>query len=191
MSSPLAPGTPEEPHSIGERIRSRRRALRMTLSDVASQASISEGFLSQIERDRNTASVSTLQRICKVLQLTVGDLFAPASTPTVHRYSGAQFNRYGENARKVSITPGTNKQVASFIGEFEPYGSTGDNAYAHGESEEFLLVLSGRLEVTIGDQVHILNPLDSVSYSSATPHGSREIDGKPAQALWVMSPPSY
>lgn len=179
------------PNTVGARLRSRRRVLRMTLAGVAAQAQISEGFLSQLERDRASASIATLQRICTALEMPVGDLFNEPRQLSVHRHATANFNPYGVGGRKVRITPTTNTQLESFIGEFEPLGTTGDELYAHGDSEETLLVVSGQLEVTIGHETHVLGPLDSISYSSSTPHRAREIAGEPATAVWLMSPPSY
>ncbi|ANW68034.1 hypothetical protein BCA37_24845 [Mycobacterium sp. djl-10] len=155
------------------------------------RAGVSEGYLSQLERNRNTASIATLQRICACLEMNVGELFTERSTTALHRFRNAHFNPFGAHARKVRITPTTNRQLESFIGEFDPYGTTGDELYAHGDSEEVLLVISGRIEVTVGDHTEVLNALDSIAYSSATGHRAREIDGRPAVALWMMSPPSY
>jgi len=179
------------PDSLGARLRSRRRALRLTLAEVAASAEVSEGFLSQVERDRNSASIATLQRICACLEMTVGELFTERSTTAVHRFRDAHFNAFGANARKVRITPTTNSQLEGFIGQFDPYGTTGDELYAHGDSEEVLLVISGRLEVTVGADTNVLNALDSIAYPSSSPHRAREIHGEPAIALWMMSPPSY
>lgn len=60
---------------VGSRLRRRRRALHLTLKDLADQSGLTEGYLSQVERDQVNASVRTLQRVCEVLKLTVGDLF--------------------------------------------------------------------------------------------------------------------
>lgn len=179
-----------EEDSLGERIRHRRRALRLTLSQVSTLAGISEGFLSQIERGRNTASIATLQRICSALEIAVGDLFSDPMSK-VHRYDAAQFQPFGDNGRKVRITPAKNELLESFIGEFEPYGTTGDEPYAHGDSEELLIVVSGQVEVTAGRETHVLRALDSLAYRSSEPHRVREIQGAPAVLIWVMSPPSY
>lgn len=65
---------------IGARLRRRRRALHLTLKAVAEQAGLTEGYLSQVERDQVNASVRTLQRLCDVLKLSVGDLFEQASS---------------------------------------------------------------------------------------------------------------
>lgn len=190
-SSPSDSGVASDPHSLGARIRSRRRALRKTLADVAQQAGVSEGFLSQLERDRSSASIATLQRICEGLEMTVGELFVEPEVTRVHRFADAHFNPFGSDARKVRITPTSNRQLESFIGEFDPYGTTGDELYAHGDSEELLLVISGTVEVTIETQSLVLGPLDSIAYRSSAGHRAREIKGERAVALWTMSPPSY
>lgn len=187
----MDPSAGIDPNSLGARIRSRRRALRKTLAAVATESGVSEGFLSQLERNRSSASIATLQRICMSLEMNVGELFIAPAPTTVHRFASSHFNAYGTNARKVRITPTSNRQLESFIGEFDPFGTTGDELYAHGDSEELLLVISGRIEATVGDQVHVLGPLDSIAYPSSTPHRARETDGKPAVACWMMSPPSY
>ncbi|UOQ57176.1 XRE family transcriptional regulator [Leucobacter allii] len=177
--------------SLGERLRQRRKNLRLTLSEVAARSGITEGFLSQIERNRNTASIATLQKICTALEMAVGDLFSDQDTLTVHRHRNAQFREFGQRGRKVRITPTKNELLESFIGEFEPYGTTGDEPYAHGDSEELLVVISGRVEVRIGEETNLLGALDSIAYRSSSPHLVREIQGEPAVLLWVMSPPSY
>jgi len=177
--------------TMGARLRARRKALRQTLAQVALAAGVSEGFLSQLERDRNTASIATLQRVCESLQMSVGELFASQPATSIYRHGESHHHEVGSHVRKVRITPTSNHQLEGYIGEFDAYGSTGDEAYSHGDSEEMLLVISGRVEVTVGDRVDLLSALDSVSYLSSARHKVREIAGEPAFVLWVMSPPSY
>lgn len=52
----------------------------MTLKVVAEQASISEGFLSQVENDVNSPSVDTLMRICNALDIDPGELLNQANS---------------------------------------------------------------------------------------------------------------
>ncbi|GAB3484476.1 helix-turn-helix domain-containing protein [Nocardiopsis coralliicola] len=178
---------------IGPRLRRRRKAKRLTLAQTAGAAGLSEGFLSQLERGRVSGSVTTLQRVTAVLGLTVGELFDESwsDDAVLHRYTEAKPFRFGTDARKIRLTPKGNNHLEVFLGEFDPGGSTGAEPYAHGDSEELLLVLAGRVEVTLGEETHLLGPLDSVSYSSATPHRAREADGGTARVLWSISPPSY
>lgn len=185
---------PDARASIGTRLRRRRRALHLTLSDVAAQSGLTEGYLSQVERDQANASVRTLQRLCEVLKLTVGDLFnqGESAASPVLRFRDAHGMSFGEGAMKIKLTPGSFDHLEVLLGHFAPGGSTGVEPYTHGSSEELLLVLSGEVDVWVRDQHHKLSALDSVHYRSSDPHRIAEATGtQEAQVLWAMAPPTY
>jgi len=64
-------------------------------------------------------------------------------------------------------------QLEVFVGEIDPGGSTGAEQYAHGDSEELFVVLSGKVRLELGDGVHELETGDSIGYWSSTPTASR------------------
>ncbi|MFC9060312.1 XRE family transcriptional regulator [Streptomyces sp. NPDC057074] len=179
---------------IGGRLRRRRRALHLTLRDVADRSGVTEGYLSQVERDQANASVRTLQRLCGVLKLNVGDLFAAGGTAAnpVLRFRDAHGMSFGEGASKIKLTPSSFDHLEVLLGHFAPGGSTGVEPYTHGGSEEILLVLSGEVDVQIRDRLHRLSALDSVHYRSSDPHRVAETTGvDEARVLWAMAPPTY
>ena len=61
--------------SLGTVIRERRKALGLTLAQMARRTSVSLGYLSQIELGKNSASIETLYRISLGLGLRLADLF--------------------------------------------------------------------------------------------------------------------
>ena len=65
--------------NIGTLIRRYRKEKKLTLKAVAEKASISEGFLSQVENDVNSPSVETLMRICSAIDVNAGDLLTQVS----------------------------------------------------------------------------------------------------------------
>jgi transcriptional regulator with XRE-family HTH domain len=52
---------------LGERLRARRRQLRLTLKEVALWLGLSVGFISQIERGITSPSLSSLVSVSRVL----------------------------------------------------------------------------------------------------------------------------
>jgi transcriptional regulator with XRE-family HTH domain len=60
---------------IGERIREARKEHGLTLAQMADRTSLSVGFLSQVELGKNSASVDTLYRIARALEMDAGDFF--------------------------------------------------------------------------------------------------------------------
>jgi CheY-like chemotaxis protein len=61
--------------SLGAAIRERRKALGLTLAQMAQRTGVSLGYLSQIELGKNSASIETLYRISLGLGLRMSDLF--------------------------------------------------------------------------------------------------------------------
>jgi transcriptional regulator with XRE-family HTH domain len=182
-------GLPE----LGERLRAIRLLRRLTLREVAQAAGVSESFVSQLERGRSSASVATLQRLAAAVGIEVSDLFAGESPigPHVLRRHERQLLEWGHLGRKALLTPKPFLSLEVVAAVFDPGGSTGDEPYTHGDSEELLLVLAGRVQVQLGSELLDLSAGDSVNYRSSTPHRVSNPGDETAEVLFVISPPSY
>lgn len=66
---------------LGAAIRERRKALGLTLAEMAKRTNVSLGYLSQIELGKNSASIETLYRIALGLRVRVADLFQSVQAP--------------------------------------------------------------------------------------------------------------
>jgi transcriptional regulator with XRE-family HTH domain len=178
---------------VGERLRSIRQSRRCTLREVADRARVSESFLSQVERGRSSASIASLRRIAGALGVTVADLFEPTGPPTprVLRRDDRPTLAFGVLGRKRLLTPRPLQQLEVFVGELDIGGSTGTEPYVHGDSEELLVVLAGRVQLELGGDLHGLEHGDSIGYRSSTPHRVTNAGNDLAEVMWIISPPSY
>src|SRR5438552_1890323 len=68
--------------SLGAAIRERRKALGLTLAQMAQRTGVSLGYLSQIELGKNSASIETLYRISLGLGIKMAELFQTVQPPT-------------------------------------------------------------------------------------------------------------
>ncbi len=188
-----ASATGNGPVDLGERLRAIRVLRRRTLKDVADAAGVSESFVSQLERGRSSASVATLQRLAAALGIEVSDLFAPEGLPRprVLRREARQLLVWGRLGRKALLTPKPFHALEVVAAEFDPGGSTGDETYTHGDSEELLVVVKGRVHLQLGTDTYDLGTGDSVQYRSSTPHRVSNSGEERAEVLFVISPPSY
>jgi transcriptional regulator with XRE-family HTH domain len=178
--------------ALGERLRAIRQLRRKTLKEVAGAAELSESFLSQLERGRTNATIATLQRLSTALGIEVSDLFATdAPRPRVLRSEAREFVSWGQLGRKALLTPKPFHSLEVVVARFEPGGSTGDEPYTHGDSEELLIVVEGEVHVQLGPDVYPVAAGDSVHYESSTPHRVSNPGDEPAEVLFVISPPSY
>ncbi len=60
---------------LGEIIRENRKEMGLTLSNLAKRSNVSLGYLSQIERGKNSASVDALLAVCGGLEIKLSELF--------------------------------------------------------------------------------------------------------------------
>jgi transcriptional regulator with XRE-family HTH domain len=187
-----APDTTDDV-DVGERLRSIRTARRRTLREVAERAGLSESFLSQVERGRTSASIASLQRIAEALGLSVADLFQPVGPrqPRVLRRDDRPTLAFGVLGRKMLLTPRPLHELEVFVGELDQGGSTGEEQYAHGDSEELFVVLHGVVRLELGEEEFELERGDSIDYRSSTPHRIFNVGDEPAEVMWIISPPSY
>jgi len=178
---------------VGERLREFRLFRRCTLRTIAGRAGVSESFLSQVERGRSSASIASLRRIADALGVTMADLFDPDGhpTPQVLRRDERPALSFGILGRKLLLTPRPLHHLEVFVGELDIGGSTGDQPYAHGDSEELFVVLSGTVELELGGELHELERGDSIDYRSSTPHRAVNTGDRLAEVMWIISPPSY
>ena len=178
---------------VGERLRAIRRSRRATLRTIAARSGLSESFLSQVERGHSSASIASLRRIADALGVSMADLFGPDGVPgpRVLRRDERPALSFGILGRKLLLTPRPLHHLEVFAGELEIGGSTGEQPYAHGDSEELFVVLSGTVQLELGGEIFELERGDSIDYRSSTPHRISNLGQELAEVMWIISPPSY
>ena len=70
----------------------------------------------------------------------------------------------------------------------EPGGCS--DSYTH-EGEEFGTVLKGTLELTVGDEMFLLEEGDCVYFNSQVEHHWKNNGPDEVVALWITTPPSF
>lgn len=182
---------------IGQLLRTRRKARRMTLDDVAAASGVSIGQLSMIERGLASPSVKDLREICHALGMPVSWLFDPDDSEAgpeagivVRRNRRKHFELGAKKMHKELLTPDLTGalQVLSIV--MEAGGSSGPECYSH-DGEEAGLVLAGAMELVVGAETFVLEAGDSFRFVSTTPHRFANARGEPCHVLWITTPPFY
>ncbi|MFP3543347.1 MerR family transcriptional regulator [Rhizobium sp. SIMBA_035] len=177
---------------IGRRLRSLRHAAGKTLDRVAGEMGITSSTLSTLERTSQGVSFKTLHDLAEYYGTTVSRLSgeeADDATAVV---------RFGEWRTWPETTPGVTVQLLAegrrmmdchrFV--LAP-GATSEGAYRH-EGEEFMHVLSGRLELVLdSDQFFDLGPGDSLYFESRRYHSWRNRHDGETVLLWINTPPTF
>jgi quercetin dioxygenase-like cupin family protein len=54
------------------------------------------------------------------------------------------------------------------------------------DGQEFIFVLRGKMEVRLGEEIHVLEPGDSIYYDSTVPHLVKSHGGEATKILAVL-----
>lgn len=177
---------------VGRRIAEYRELRGLTLRGLASSAGVSPSFLSQLENNRASASIASLRKIAEALGVSVADLLGTQSGHARGVVRAADRPAYpsGSGSTKYVIAQPPMRNLEIYNGIFEPGGSTGDDLYAHGKSQEIFIVIQGSVELSLGEDVLLMHKDDSIEYLSSVPHRVVNVGDGVAEVMWVTSPPT-
>ncbi len=180
-------------HAIGAQVRSFRRKLDLTVSDLAGAAGISVGTLSKIENGQISPSLSTLQALSGALNVPITALFS-----AFEEKRGCSFVRAGQGVaidRRGTKVGHRYELLGQSLGggdvvvepyliqlseEAEPY-----TAFRH-EGVELIYMLSGEVVYRHADRLYHLKPGDTLMFDSAAAHGPEQLLVRPMTYLSII-----
>ncbi|MES0825064.1 helix-turn-helix domain-containing protein [Ruegeria sp. SCP11] len=183
------PKTKGKPTELGQSIRRRRKAMGLTLDQVAKLADLTTGFLSQVERGISSPSLTSLMAIAAALQTSIEQLL---SVPEVFSeyvpHDGRQTYSLGMRGRFYEkLGPGFAGALFHPQIVHRPPGHVSEKMCHDGEA--FCYLLSGQLEYHLGDQVFIMSPGDVIHHDTMVRHYSVVLGEIEAVELWVTTSP--
>ncbi len=187
--------------NIGQKVKSLREAKKMSTKELAKQANISAGMISQLERGSTQGSVETLRKIAKVLDTTLASLFENRDDTNINSSFEALHVVRRDKRRKISfpdtlykcemLTPDLQGDIEFVLVELEPNRTT-DEILPHTKGgEECDFVLSGTIEIQIDEKKYILNEGDSIRFDPKIPHKIENRSNKKASYISAITPPSF
>jgi transcriptional regulator with XRE-family HTH domain len=180
---------------VGEKIKRLREEKSISLKELADKTGLSSAVLSQIENHLVSPPLGTVVRIAKALDIRPGYFFDqhPDKSFTivkknerkpVSRFASKRGVRYGYSYESLGHDM-KGRHMEPFLVTLEPTTLADPKPSAH-EGEEFLFVLEGVMEVTLGENSDILQPGDAIYYDSTIPHLVKCHGGKETKILAVI-----
>lgn len=178
---------------LGQRLRGLRELHGLSQRELAKRAGVSNAVISLIEQNRNNPSVGMLKKVLAGFPLSLSDFFALDLAPREQVFYRAE--------ELVEIAGGkvSYRQVGLDLSgrglqilheRYAPGADTGETMLRH-EAEEGGVVISGRLEVTVGDQRRVLGPGEAFYFDSRLPHRFRNLGEEAVVVVTACTPPSF
>ncbi|WP_247474856.1 XRE family transcriptional regulator [Bradyrhizobium sp. 30] len=181
---------------VGGEIKNLRKARGITLDALSEAAGLSKGYLSQIERGVSSPSVKALHSISRALGVTISWFF-PSKTDDeddlrdyVVRASSRRKLTFVGGITDELLSPNLGRQLELLRCTFPPGSESGKEPYTH-QGEEAGVVISGRLDLWIGERHVVLSEGDSFAFASDLPHRYANTSDRECVVIWSVTPPSY
>lgn len=184
---PMPPDPDGRRVAIGSRLRAARKAQRLTIEEVARVTGLTKGFLSRVERDITSPSVSSLTAICDVLSISIGALFEKPAVQFLPAGTGPHLNLGGVASEELLLSPRNEPRLQVIRTSIAPGGHGGEQLYTVTADFDLLHVFAGSITVRFTSGEWELGPGDSLSFSGREPH-SWIAGTEGAEAVWVLAP---
>jgi transcriptional regulator with XRE-family HTH domain len=170
------------PPAVGRQVRRWRAERGLTLAKVAEATGLNIGYLSQIENDKASPSLTCLASLSAALDVPIAwFLVDETKAPEVTRAADRRWRE--QPGGRASRVDGRGSSDISIV-EVEAQPGHGTGVHSH-PGDEHHYVKAGRFRLTQGEQVVELGPGDYLRWDGLVPHDAEAIGEEPASMLIV------
>jgi len=188
-----AAGDPEV--QVGDHIRKFREARGITLQQLAEKTGFSSALISQIENRMVSPPLGTLVKIANAFDTSVSafiggkeerafSIVRKEDRTTVSRVGLKESGKFAYTYEALGAGK-AGRKMEPFLVRLQPLLERNVARNSH-EGEEFLFVLSGKVEVFLDKYSDVLSEGDCIYYNSSIPHHVHSTDEREALILAVL-----
>ena len=176
---------------LGDKIRSLRKQADLTQEELAERATLTKGFISQVERDRTSLSVDSLLQILGALDRSPAEFFRDGDeTQVVYtRRDRVGVVRQGVSGFELLIPGAQNRRMEPALLSLAP-GERTPEEDPH-EGDELGFVLRGKVGLRLGREQWAVRRGECFYFKADRAHSIENLGSSPAVFLWVTCPPYF
>lgn len=178
---------------IGPRLRFVREQAGLSQRELAKRVGVPNSSISLMESGKTNPSVGALKRVLDGIPIGLSEFFAFAPDPDRKVFFAAEeLKEIGKG--KLSLKQvGDNllgRNLQMLLETYDLGADTGARMYKH-DGEEGGVVVSGRIEITVGEDRKILGPGDAYLFESRKPHRFKQVGPVPCVIVSACTPPTF
>lgn len=175
---------------IGNKIKEKRTLLMLTQEELANRCELTKGYISQLENDKVSPSIETLEIILDVLGTNFSDFFYSQSEQRIIFEKEEQYTKEFEGYKQTWLVPTSQEHLLEpVLVEISPHTYT-IHDYPH-TGEEFGYVIEGEILVHYGDISKLCRAGESFYFTTNSTHYLENIGNVVARLVWVSTPPNF
>jgi transcriptional regulator with XRE-family HTH domain len=180
---------------LGKKIQHLRKERRMTLGEISQKTGIDQATLSRIENGKMTGTLHSHMKIAEALQIPFPSLYESA----LSEVDKAREHTAREKVETFSHSTGAEAQLLASgilrkkmlptLLKLKTGGKTTEEIYPS-QSERFVYVLKGAIEVTLAGEKKLLKQGQSLYFDASKPHSMKNASRSGSELLSVLTPTS-
>ena len=173
-----------------KKIKELRLSNDLTLEELASRSELTKGFLSQVERNLTSPSISTLEDILEALGTDLSHFFRQEQEKKIVFHTADFFEDEQEDYKIEWIVPNAQKNdMEPILLTLHP-GCDSMEMVSH-SGEEFGYVLKGSILLVKGNQTYRIKAKETFYIEGTESHYLHNPGSVEARILWITTPPMF
>lgn len=172
---------------LGKKIKYYRTKKNLTIKALSEKTNLSIGFISNLERDLNSPSISNLQQICEALDINLMQILDDETKSRkdniVYKENRTEIFSTEKNHIKFEMLTNGNKVLNAIAITIDGNTDYKDQSWGH-NYDELGIVVKGTLEIQVDSETYTLNKGDSIYLEKFTPHIYRNPSDKENVTYW-------
>ena len=181
-----SPPQPAARGSFGEKIKALRSAKGWNREQLAAATGQTPEFIAGVEAGEISPPVAFLLGLSSAYQIDPGSFLRDDEKTHIRDQRERAYVNRTRNYSYQSLTSGAaHDHLRAFMVTIEPHHDHKPVAYKH-DGEEFIFVMDGELQFTLGSKVHSLKKGESIHFHSSTPHKLKSLTAEITRCLVIL-----
>jgi transcriptional regulator with XRE-family HTH domain len=178
---------------VGGHLKMVRTMYGLSQRELAKRAGVTNGTISLIEQNRVSPSISSLKKVLDGIPMSLAEFFTLDlnATPQVF-YARSELTDLGDGEVSLRLVAAKrpNRAMTIMHERYRAGADTGSDMLSH-KGEEGGVVVSGRIELTVGGQTRTLETGDAYYFLSSVPHRFHNPGPEPCEIISASTPPTF
>jgi transcriptional regulator with XRE-family HTH domain len=175
---------------IGRKIKQIRLQRDLTQEELASRTELTKGYISQLENDLSSPSISTLEDILNCLGVTLQDFFTESKEEKLVFGAADYFESTNGDCTNTWLIPNSQKNDMEPIILTLPENGAAPERLPF-EGEEFGYVLSGKINLVTAKGAYPVRVGECFSLDGKIQHTIKNAHKGESRLLWITTPSNF
>ena len=175
---------------LGTKLRDMRQQKNLTKEELADRCELTKGYISQLENDLTSPSITTLVDLLNALGSNLSEFFRDETEEKIVFSESEYIEKQSDGMTLEWVIPNAQKNMMEPVLVELAAGASTSTDFPH-DGEEFGYVLEGKITVIRAGKSHTAKKGESFYYSADKEHQIVNKGKSKAKFIWISTPPNF